>query len=57
MSNIATSSILLSGPGVKSWLLPTPVFWQYATVAVAAIASLSHQKPELHLPSVHPSEG
>ena len=57
MLNIATNSILLSGPGVKSWLLGVPVFWQYATVAVAAIASLSHQKLEFHLLSVHPSEG
>lgn len=55
MLNIATNSTLLSGPGVKSWLLATPFFWQYVTVA--ATASLSHQKLELHLPSVHPSEG
>lgn len=48
MLNITTNSIL-SGPGVKSWVLATPGFWQYAAVAVAVIASLSHQKLELHL--------
>lgn len=57
MLNIATNSTFLSSPGLKSWLLATPVFWQYATVIVAAIASLSHQKLELPLPSVHPSKG
>lgn len=54
MLNIATESILLSGAGIKSCMLATLVFWQYAG---AAIASFRHRKTELHLPSVHPSEG
>lgn len=57
MLNIAANSILLSGSGIKSCILATLFFWQYAPVAGAAIASLSHQKIELHLPSVHASEG
>lgn len=57
MLNIATISILLSGPGVKFWLLSILVFWQYVMVSIAAIASLSHQKRGLRLPSVHASEG